>query len=161
MIELKNTPRSLVSVSFDGRVYKTFRGPHARRRFLNEVSMLLYLEKCGCEFVPCVLAADLQCLKVEMTHCGQPVQSIGAEKCHDLFNEIAFYGVVHDDPCSRNITYRLRDGRFCVIDFEYSRFVKASAEAGLLHAVNGLQDFVVEAGFSLSAVNHLSCTSPL
>jgi tRNA A-37 threonylcarbamoyl transferase component Bud32 len=28
------------------------------------------------------------------------------------------YGVRHDDPDVRNITYRQTDGRFCVVDFE-------------------------------------------
>ena len=28
------------------------------------------------------------------------------------------YGVRHDDPFSRNITYDPNEGRFCVIDFE-------------------------------------------
>jgi hypothetical protein len=27
------------------------------------------------------------------------------------------YGVRHDDPFDRNVTYRASDGRFCLIDF--------------------------------------------
>jgi PPM family protein phosphatase len=36
----------------------------------------------------------------------------------ELFAEVEQYGVRHDDPDPRNITYRQTDGRFCVIDFE-------------------------------------------
>jgi hypothetical protein len=28
------------------------------------------------------------------------------------------FGVRHDDPDVRNVTYRQSDGRFCLIDFE-------------------------------------------
>jgi hypothetical protein len=30
------------------------------------------------------------------------------------------YGVRHDDAEVRNVTYRQSDGRFCLIDFEFS-----------------------------------------
>jgi hypothetical protein len=37
-----------------------------------------------------------------------------------LFAELETYGVRHDDPDLRNVTYRQSDGRFCVIDFEFA-----------------------------------------
>jgi tRNA A-37 threonylcarbamoyl transferase component Bud32 len=36
----------------------------------------------------------------------------------ELFAELEEYGVRHDDPDKRNVTYRQSDGRFCLIDFE-------------------------------------------
>ena len=38
----------------------------------------------------------------------------------ELFAELERYGVRHDDPETRNVTYRNSDGRFCVIDFEFA-----------------------------------------
>jgi hypothetical protein len=37
-----------------------------------------------------------------------------------LFAELEQYGVRHEDPFLRNITYRVSDGRFCIIDFEFA-----------------------------------------
>jgi hypothetical protein len=36
----------------------------------------------------------------------------------ELLAELESYGVHHDDPDPRNVTYRLSDGRFCLVDFE-------------------------------------------
>ena len=38
----------------------------------------------------------------------------------EIFAELEKYGVRHDDPDIRNVTYRAQDGRFCVIDFEFA-----------------------------------------
>lgn len=37
-----------------------------------------------------------------------------------LFSSEKAYGVKHDDPFTRNVTYRASDGRFCIIDFEFA-----------------------------------------
>jgi hypothetical protein len=41
-------------------------------------------------------------------------------KLKELFAELERYGVRHDDPDLRNVTYRQSDGRFCLIDFEFA-----------------------------------------
>jgi PPM family protein phosphatase len=38
----------------------------------------------------------------------------------ELFAELEKFGVRHDDPDMRNVTYRQSDGRFCLIDFEFA-----------------------------------------
>jgi hypothetical protein len=43
MHKVKDTMRSTVRISFDGGVYKTFRGPQAEERFTNEVRILRHL----------------------------------------------------------------------------------------------------------------------
>ena len=42
------------------------------------------------------------------------------ERTRELFAELEGFGVRHDDPDVRNVTYRQSDGRFCVIDFEFA-----------------------------------------
>jgi hypothetical protein len=37
-----------------------------------------------------------------------------------VFAELEQFGVRHEDRELRNITYRVDDGRFCVIDFEFA-----------------------------------------
>src|SRR5579859_5015431 len=50
MLKLKDTLRSTVNLSFDGRVFKNYHGPDAKTRFENEVRILKYLQKQGCDF---------------------------------------------------------------------------------------------------------------
>jgi serine/threonine protein phosphatase PrpC len=45
---------------------------------------------------------------------------MGEERIRELFAELEKYGVRHDDPYLRNITYRATDGQFCIIDFEFA-----------------------------------------
>ena len=52
MLKVKDTLRSTVHLSFDGRVFKAYHGPDARERFDNEVRVLRHLEARGCGFVP-------------------------------------------------------------------------------------------------------------
>ncbi len=122
MREVKDTQRSTVRLSYDGKVHKTFRGPQAEERFENEVRMLRYLEGKACPFVPVLLSADANSLYMVTTNCGARVEdSISKERTEELFQELAeSYGVRHDDPFARNITYDAGKGRFCVIDFEYA-----------------------------------------
>lgn len=120
MYEAKNTQRALVRIGYDGRVHKTFRGPQAKERFENEVRILRHLERVQCLFVPQLFEANEEELKIVTSHCGARVDQIGPAKVQQIFAELEQYGVRHDDPFLRNITYRATDGRFCVIDFEFA-----------------------------------------
>jgi tRNA A-37 threonylcarbamoyl transferase component Bud32 len=118
MLQVKDTHRATVHVSFDGRVYKTYHGPDAPERFNNEVRVLRYLEARGCGFVPRLLEADPAKRRIITTHCGNRLEHLDAPRARELFAELESYGVRHDDPDIRNVTYRQSDGRFCVVDFE-------------------------------------------
>lgn len=120
MREMKNTPRSTVHIGFDGRVHKRFLGKYAKERFENEVRILEHLKEKGCQFVPVVLYADPEELYLITTNVGAIVQSISDTKLKALFTELEQFGVVHDDPFARNVTYSAQLGRFCVIDFEFA-----------------------------------------
>ncbi|HEY5742828.1 MAG TPA: hypothetical protein VIS99_09830 [Terrimicrobiaceae bacterium] len=120
MNEVKDTLRAKVRIGYDGRVHKSFRGPKAEERFANEVRVLRLLESRGCAFVPRLLEADTELLKIITTNCGSHVQYLDEERTKELFAELEAYGVRHDDPEMRNVTYRQSDGRFCLIDFEFS-----------------------------------------
>jgi tRNA A-37 threonylcarbamoyl transferase component Bud32 len=118
MLQVKDTLRATVQVGFDGRVYKTYHGPDAPVRFNKEVQVLRHLEARGCGFVPRLLEADSAKLRIITTNCGTRVEHLDAERARALFAELESYGVRHDDPDMRNVTYRQSDGRFCVVDFE-------------------------------------------
>jgi tRNA A-37 threonylcarbamoyl transferase component Bud32 len=118
MLKVKDTLRATVNLTFDGRVIKVFHGPKADARFANEVRVLRHLEARGCPFVPRLLEADPAQLRLVTTNCGQRVEHLDAERARELFAELERFGVRHDDPDMRNVTYRQSDGRFCVIDFE-------------------------------------------
>jgi tRNA A-37 threonylcarbamoyl transferase component Bud32 len=120
MHEIKDTARALVRIGYDSRVHKTFRGPKAEERFANEVRVLRHLEAVGCGFVPRLLAVEADNLKIITTHCGSRVEHLGEDRRKELFAELEPFGVRHDDPDIRNVTYRSIDGRFCVIDFEFA-----------------------------------------
>jgi len=120
MHEIKDTQRALVRIGYDGRVHKTFRGHQAYARFANEVRILRYLESRGCNFVPKLLEVDPAGLKIDTTNCGSRVDQISHERLRELFAELETFGVRHDDPEIRNLTYRNTDGRFCIIDFEFA-----------------------------------------
>jgi tRNA A-37 threonylcarbamoyl transferase component Bud32 len=120
MHEMKDTPRALVRISFDGLVHKTFRGHLARERFEQEVRVLKRLEEKGCTFVPRLLESDPEQLKIITTNCGTRVDQINPERQMELFAELEAFGVRHEDRELRNITYRTSDGRFCIIDFEFA-----------------------------------------
>ena len=118
MLQVKDTLRATVQVSFDGRVFKTYHGPNARERFDQEVRVLRHLETRGCGFVPRLLEADPVKVRITTTNCGTRVEHLDAERQRELFAELESFGVKHDDPDIRNVTYRQSDGRFCVVDFE-------------------------------------------
>lgn len=116
----KDGIRSIVKVGYDGRVYKTFRGTDKEERFANEVRVLNVLEARGCDYVPRLMDNDPETLTIVTTNAGSPAEkSISKSKAQALFKELEEeFGVVHNDPFPRNITYSQRMGRFCVIDFE-------------------------------------------
>jgi tRNA A-37 threonylcarbamoyl transferase component Bud32 len=120
MHEMKDTARATVRIGYDGRVHKTFRGERARERFEHEVRVLRHLEARGCVFVPRVLEADPETLQLVTTNCGSRVDHMGEARQKEIFAELEEYGVRHEDPFLRNITYRTSDGRFCIIDFEFA-----------------------------------------
>jgi hypothetical protein len=120
MREMKDTARAVVRIGYDGRVHKTFRGHQAQERFDHEVRVLRYLEERGCNFVPRLLEAEPANLKIVTTNCGGRVDQLNPQRQKELFQELEQYGVRHEDPELRNITYRVSDGRFCIIDFEFA-----------------------------------------
>ncbi len=120
MDQVKDTLRALVRIGWDGRVYKTFRGPQAQERFDNEVRVLRHLEVRGCNFVPRLLEADSSQLRIVTTNCGNRIDHLDADRQRELYAELEPFGVRHGDPEMRNVTYRQTDGRFCLIDFEFA-----------------------------------------
>ena len=118
MLKVKDTLRSTVSLTFDGRVVKSYHGPNARERFDHEVQVRRYLEQQQCRFVPRLLEADPVEMRIVTTSCGSRVERIDDERLQELLAELESYGVHHDDPDPRNVTYRQSDGRFCLVDFE-------------------------------------------
>ncbi|MFN7731846.1 MAG: protein phosphatase 2C domain-containing protein [Pirellula sp.] len=127
MLEAKNTQRAIVRIGYDGRVHKQFLGPNAKERFDNECRVLNYLEMRRCPFVPRLLASDPQTLEIVTSNCGARVEHLGDERIQELFGELEKFGVRHDDAFLRNITYRSSDGRFCIIDFEFSTILDDAA----------------------------------
>ena len=117
---VKDTLRATVRVGYDGRVSKIFRGPKADDRFANEVRVLRHLEARGCSFVPKLLEADAEQLRIVTSNCGSRVEHLDEARTRELFAELEPYGVRHEDADMRNVTYRQSDGRFCLIDFEFA-----------------------------------------
>ncbi len=120
MQEGKDTVRALVRIGYDGRVTKIFRGSRAKERFDNEVRVLKHLEARGCPFVPRLFESDPAELRMVTSNCGSRVEHLGEDRQKELFAELERYGERQEDPYLRNITYRVADGRFCIIDFEFA-----------------------------------------
>jgi tRNA A-37 threonylcarbamoyl transferase component Bud32 len=120
MLKVKDTLRSTVNLTFDGRVIKSYHGPDAEKRFHNEVRVLRHLAARGCNFIPTLLKADEKHLRIITNNCGSRVEHLDEPRLHELFAELKKFGVRHDDPDMRNVTYRQSDGRFCLIDFEFA-----------------------------------------
>jgi len=120
MLQVKDTLRAMVRIGYDGKVHKTFRGPKAEERFATEVRVLRHLEERGCPFVPRLIEAHPDQLKIVTTNCGNRVDHLDAARMKELYEELHHYGVRHDDAELRNVTYRNTDGRFCLIDFEFA-----------------------------------------
>ena len=125
MISLKDGIRSLVRIDFQGRVHKHFRGTGADERCQNEIKVLQKLEERGCPNVPRLLESNTEENYIVTTNCGRPVEDhISKKKSDSLFKELEDnYGIRHDDPEPRNVTYDDRLGRFCLIDFELAEIL--------------------------------------
>ena len=124
MEEVKDTQRALVRIGYDGRVHKIFRGPDAVQRFATEVAVLQHLEQRNCPFVPRLLEAFPDQLKIITTNAGNRVEHIDDVRAAEIFAELEPYGVRHEDREIRNITYSAQAGRFCVIDFEFATILE-------------------------------------
>jgi tRNA A-37 threonylcarbamoyl transferase component Bud32 len=124
MKQVKDTVRATVRLGYDGRVFKTFRGHIAKERFENECRVLRYLEEKGCDFVPRLLDSDAETLSIVTTNVGAKVDRLTEARRAELFAELEHYGVRHDDPALRNVTYDNRAGRFCIIDFEFATILE-------------------------------------
>jgi len=120
MLQVKDTLRATVNLTFDGRVFKTYHAADAQERFAREVRVLRFLEARGCPFVPRLLEADSTLPRIITTNCGTRVEHLDEERRRLLFAELETFGVRHDDPDIRNVTYRNSDGLFCVVDFEFA-----------------------------------------
>ncbi|MBN9690361.1 MAG: serine/threonine protein phosphatase [Verrucomicrobia bacterium] len=128
MLKVKDTLRATVHLTFDGRVIKVYHGPDAPQRFKNEVRILRHLEERNCPFVPRLLEADDQRLRIVTTNCGTRVEHLDLPRLREIFAELEHFGVRHDDPEMRNVTYRQADGRFCIIDFEFATLLPSPSE---------------------------------
>lgn len=120
MPEVKDTAFAHVHITYDGRVFKTFRGRQARERYQNEKRILEFLEAKECDFVPRILKADDDKMLLVTTNCGKRVERLSMAKKKSLFDDLESLGVRHEDAEVRNVTYRPTDGRFCIIDFEFA-----------------------------------------
>ena len=120
VLKVKDTLRATVHLAFDGRVFKTYHGADAATRFANEVRVLRHLQARGCDFVPRLLEADEAQCRIVTSNCGQRVERLDEKRCAEIFAELEKFGVRHDDADIRNVTYRIKDGRFCLIDFEFA-----------------------------------------
>ena len=129
MLQVKDTLRATVNLTFDGRVIKVYHGPNAEERFRNEVRVLRHLTAQGCHFTPKLLEAAPAQLRIVTTNCGSRVEHLDEQRRQELFSELETYGVRHDDPDMRNVTYRQSDGRFCIIDFELATILPGSESA--------------------------------
>jgi hypothetical protein len=131
MPDVKDTARSHVRIGFDGRVYKTFRGHQARERFENEVRVLRWLEEKGCDYVPRIVEADAETLRLVTTNCGSRVEHLPPARLDELYSDLERRFLVrHDDAYLRNVTYDPFGGRFCLIDFEYATILDPAAPPG-------------------------------
>ena len=124
MKDLKDGIRSHVRIDFKGHVHKKFRGHQKSQRCENEARVLKVLEKRECPHVPRLLEHLAEEDYIVTTNCGQPAPEISRTKSDALFADLAReYGVHHDDPEPRNVTYCPRLGRFCLIDFELAELL--------------------------------------
>lgn len=140
MHEMKDSSVALVRIGFDGLVHKYYRGPLAKERFENERRILRYLEEKGCNFVPKVVEEDEDKLYLMTTNCGGKVEKISDEKLNALFEELASYGVNHDDRAARNVTYSPQLGRFCLIDFEFATLIESGEGLTLAQGEDAIQE---------------------
>lgn len=125
MRNLKDGIRSLVKIDFYGNVHKYFRGTDADKRAANEARILKVLEERSCPNVPRLLSYSPDENYIVTTNCGSPVPNLTKKKSDILFAILEQqYGVIHDDPEPRNITYNESKGEFNIIDFELATVIE-------------------------------------
>ena len=126
MNPIKDTKQAQVRIGYDGRVHKYFYGTMARERFENELRVLKYLEEKGCDYVPKIVDHDPDKFYMVTTNCGAIVSKISQPKLKKLFSDLENkFGVRHEDPFMRNVTYDPRKGHFCLIDFEFATILES------------------------------------
>ena len=124
MRNLKDGIRSLVKIDFYGNVHKYFRGTDADKRAANEAYVLKVLEERNCPNVPRLLDFDPEQDYIITTNCGSPAPKLTKKRADVLFAELKEkYGVIHDDPEPRNVTYNGAVGEFNIIDFELATVI--------------------------------------
>ena len=123
MPEAKNTRTASVHIGYDGKVHKSYRDRLADQRMATEVAVLKHLGEQNCSFVPKLVEVDWEKKKIVTTNCGTRVQHLSDKKIKSLFAQLERFGVRHEDPFLRNITYRNSDGQFCLIDFEFATLI--------------------------------------
>lgn len=105
-------------------MHKKFRGHEKEKRCENEAYILKALEERGCPYVPHLLEHYPEENYIVTTNCGQPAPEISRAKSDALFADLEReFGIRHDDPEPRNVTYCPRMGRFCLIDFELAELL--------------------------------------
>ncbi len=125
MRNLKDGIRSLVKIDFYGNVHKYFRGTDADKRAANEARVLQVLEQRNCPNVPRLLSYAPEENYIVTTNCGSPAPNLTRKKSDKLYAILKEkYGVIHDDPEPRNITYDEKLGEFCIIDFELATIIE-------------------------------------
>lgn len=124
MKELKDGIRSLVRIDFYGHVHKYFRGTDADKRAANEAKILKILEERGCPNVPRLIDYKPEEDYIVTTNAGAPAPNLSKQRADKLFQELEQkYGIIHDDPEPRNVTYNDREGEFFIIDFELATVI--------------------------------------
>lgn len=125
MRNLKDGIRSLVKIDFYGHVHKYFRGTDSDKRAENEARVLKVLEERGCPYVPRLLDYTAEENYIITTNCGSPAPNVTKKKSDKLYARLTTdYGVIHDDPEPRNITYNEVMGEFNIIDFELATIIE-------------------------------------
>ena len=133
MHDIKDSKQATVRIGYDGKVHKYYHGPMARERYENEKKVLQYLKKKDCPFVPRILDSCDDQLYLMTSNCGRIADQISDKKVAVLFDELQQYGVRHEDPYARNITYSPQLGRFCIIDFEFATILETGEGLTLDH----------------------------
>ena len=141
MPDAKECPKARVRFLSDWSVSKQFLGSNARERFENEICVLRFLESKLCHFVPRLIHADPNLLEIFITNCGAAIQHLSPKKLEKIFSSFESYGVRHEDPAIRNVTYRASDGNFCVVDFERASIIdESNAPAELFRRIDNQFD---------------------
>ena len=120
MLQVKDTLRATVHFSFDGRVFKAYHGPDAREALRQRGARAASSGGARLRLRAPPARSRRENSRIITTNCGTRVEHLDAERARELFAELETFGVRHDDPDLRNVTYRQSDGRFCVVDFEFA-----------------------------------------